>query len=339
MSSEIKVLTPSQIAFVKSYIPEFDPLQWVCSDAGVAGSERRFVRIRERVAELSGSRSFVLIIWNSADHDWDRFLNMEKELRSSISILPKIYQFDAAVGLILEEDLGATTVKAFCMNAQNDHQSVLNLYKHILDSTAAWHRLDPKLSTVVMSRSMDVEMFLWETSYFSEHCVTEYFGLQKELDSGWHEERMRLAAAAAGLPQVCMHRDFQSENILVTDGKVRFIDFQGARLGPAEYDIASLLFDPYIDCFSGREILDFYEYYCNVNPGTNRSVETFRLCALQRIMQALGAYANLSIHKGKEWYQAYIPVALGRLQGVLIDDKRFIAILRVVERCILSLEK
>ena len=54
-----------------------------------------------------------------------------------------------------------------------------------------------------------------------------------------------------GEPQVLLHRDFQAANIKIHHGACHWIDFQGMRLGAAGYDIASLLYDPYVE-YTGK---------------------------------------------------------------------------------------
>ena len=62
------------------------------------------------------------------------------------------------------------------------------------------------------------------------------------------------------LPRVLVHRDFQSQNIIVRNGQAHLIDFQGMRPGLAEYDLASLLYDPYVT-LSADERTQLLEYY------------------------------------------------------------------------------
>jgi aminoglycoside/choline kinase family phosphotransferase len=143
---------------------------------------------------------------------------------------------------------------------------------------------------------------------------------------------MRIAREASALPKVCIHRDFQSENILMCGNEVRFVDFQGARLGPAGYDAASLLFDPYVPQLDDSASTRLFEYYLSKTV-TGISEEAFYVCAVQRLMQALGAYGNLSIHKGKERYRRYIPIAVERCISIAEKLPRFPQLLRILEVC------
>src|SRR2546423_10254052 len=71
----------------------------------------------------------------------------------------------------------------------------------------------------------------------------------------------RMAERLAGRPRLLVHRDFQSQNIIMRNGQAHLIDFQGMRPGLAEYDLASLLFDPYVNFSRAEceELLTDYE--------------------------------------------------------------------------------
>ncbi|MBN2188351.1 MAG: phosphotransferase, partial [Chitinispirillaceae bacterium] len=175
--------------------------------------------------------------------------------------------------------------------------------------------------------------FLWESDYFARHCAADFCGRGKALDRAWESERRALGAAAATLPQTFIHRDFQSENILLTGSGVRFVDFQGARLGPPAYDAASLLYDPYVGFLGARLAARLFEYYRSLALRVKSGQHDFDVCAAQRLMQACGAYGNLSMCKGKNKYRQFMPVALDRLNSVLERLPEYPAIKKVVECC------
>jgi aminoglycoside/choline kinase family phosphotransferase len=135
------------------------------------------------------------------------------------------------------------------------------------------------------------------------------------------EPFQRLASGLASKPRQLVHRDFQSQNILVRNGSAVFIDFQGMRPGLAQYDLASLLCDPYVT-ISAEERSYLLEYYRNILEESGAPVDgdfdrVFWQCAVQRLMQALGAYGFLSIHRGKPTFRAHVAPALIRLREAL----------------------
>jgi aminoglycoside/choline kinase family phosphotransferase len=121
-----------------------------------------------------------------------------------------------------------------------------------------------------------------------------------------------------------MHRDFQSRNIMIRNGTGVIIDFQGGRLGPIQYDLASLLIDPYVDL--PQIVQDQLLAYCLQQIGVTRPVEPHRFrkgyhyCCLTRNLQILGAFGHLSKVKGKTQFDAYIPTAVRGLHQRLNRD-------------------
>ncbi len=328
MTHDPSLLTPAQAGFLLEYLPGYGTGSWSVAPAGHAGSDRQFFRIKSTLTR----DSYILIVWDSADNDWNRFLGIQRDVSARVEFLPRIFAWDSDHGLILEEDLGSTTLKKQCLRPSMTKKKIEALYRTALEALMVWQRLDGKASEIIDSREMDREMFLWESDYFAQHCVRDFFGCDAMLDDNWEKERLMIALSAAALPQVCIHRDFQSENIMLHKGRIRFVDFQGARLGPAEYDVASFLYDPYIPLLTIEMAGRLFEYYSSIAPH-NVSPRSFRICAIQRLMQALGAYGKLSIHKGKDWYRAYVPVALQRLAGVIGQGRDFPVLRGIVREC------
>src|SRR5207248_5844344 len=109
-----------------------------------------------------------------------------------------------------------------------------------------------------------------------------------------------VAQGLGQLPRLLVHRDFQSQNIMMRNGRAHLIDFQGMRPGLAQYDLASLLYDPYVD-LNEAERDELLEHYYGEQPSTD-FLETLRLCAMQRLMQALGAYGFLGLVKAYQHF-------------------------------------
>jgi len=124
-----------------------------------------------------------------------------------------------------------------------------------------------------------------------------------------------------------VHRDFQSQNIIMRNGQAYLIDFQGMRPGLAEYDVASLLYDPYVD-LGETERAELLAYYRGRQLENGITIDngfdfTLRLCAMQRLMQALGAYGFLGLVKGNKHFLQFIPNALRSLRAVVTKIDNF----------------
>jgi aminoglycoside/choline kinase family phosphotransferase len=160
-------------------------------------------------------------------------------------------------------------------------------------------------------------LYLWEQNYFFENCLGRYFKIEPAKIEKlaalpvFHD----IAEKLAELPRVLVHRDFQSQNILLRNGQAYLIDFQGMRPGLAQYDLASLLYDPYIG-LTRAEHDELLEHYCREKPSPD-FLETLQLCAMQRLMQALGAYGFLGLVKEYKHFLQHIPAAVQSLREVV----------------------
>jgi aminoglycoside/choline kinase family phosphotransferase len=159
-----------------------------------------------------------------------------------------------------------------------------------------------------------------ESGYFVRELLGRRLGLP--VPPGLDDELDALAALAAAAGTPCLlHRDFQSQNLKIHLGRICVIDFQGARLGPPQYDVASLLLDPYVALPAPlrAELLEHYLGQFTARTGTARAdfIEHYPLIAAHRLMQALGAYAFLGLQRGKPAFLAHIPAALRLLAETL----------------------
>ncbi len=122
-----------------------------------------------------------------------------------------------------------------------------------------------------------------------------------------------------------LHRDFQCRNLMVHHNSVRFIDFQGGRLGPLAYDLASLLLDPYAGLpLSVQDhltvvYLEALQQEIPYNPDQFRREYVF--LALQRNLQILGAFAFLSQVRQKPFFAQFLRPALVSLSGLLAKSE------------------
>src|SRR5205823_5337763 len=187
----------------------------------------------------------------------------------------------------------------------------------------------PETATQTIRKNLpaefDAALYRWEQNYFFENCLGRLFGVAEGtlaklagLDS-----LGQIAEQLAERPRVLVHRDFQSQNIIIRNGQAHLIDFQGMRPGLAEYDLASLLFDPYVT-FSRAECEELLADYESKRAAAGNAVasdsrDVFRLCGIQRLMQALGAYGFLGLVKGNKAFLDYIPAALDSLHGLVSE--------------------
>src|SRR5213595_3580314 len=292
------------------------------------GSDRRFYRI-----QCSADQTLILVKYNLEREENRHYVQIAQFLTKNGIRVPEIYFRDPAEGLIWIEDLGERDLYSY------QHESWLvrrAFYESALEQIVKLHSL-PESVCLEMKEHLPAEfnaaLYRWEQKYFFQNCLGRYFSIsesrRKELAA--LPVLREIAKHLASLPRVLVHRDFQSQNIIIQNRQAKLIDFQGMRPGLAEYDLASLLFDPYVD-LSGAERSELISYYRQKQTDNGRTIDqqldnTLQLGAMQRLMQALGAYGFLGLVRGHEHFLRYVPRAMRSLRDVVakIEDLKPLA--------------
>ncbi len=318
--------------------------KWDLSSAFISslveqGSDRHFYRLAEQ------GKSAVLMCSPKTDLDFDRYIKIGSFLNRVSHHIPAIYAYSYEELAVLMEDLGNKTVYDIVNLDKAPLDLVRSYYKEIAVSLAEFQVKATRAAEVenFVVRDFDYEYLRWETSYFKENFLENLAGLPKVVTESLDKEFHALAEAVFAQPRIFMHRDFQSQNILIHNGKVRFVDFQGARKGPLAYDIMSLLRDPYIKVIDEEMrdgLLRAYLDRFNELSGMAIPEEQFSIYAitagLQRNMQALGAYGFLSLKKRKMKYLKYVPHCLLNLrEGIkaLMESSAAVKMTNLEEIC------
>jgi aminoglycoside/choline kinase family phosphotransferase len=296
------------------HFPRFDVDGIKITPIEKGGSDRKFYRVR-----CSSEQSLILVKYNRDREENRHYVEIAQFLEEHEIRAPRIYYHDADEGLIWVEDLGESDLFSYRSESWMVRRA---FYESALDEVRKLHQL-PESVCIEMRQHLPAEfnaaLYLWEQSYFFENCLGRYFKIDQPAIENLAASPVlqRIAEDLAKRPRVLVHRDFQSQNVLVRNGQAHLIDFQGMRPGLAQYDLASLLYDPYVDltCAERNELLD---HYCNQKPDRD-FLTTLRLCAMQRLMQALGAYGFLGLVKGHEHFLQHIPKAVNSLREVVAE--------------------
>ena len=300
------------------HFPRFEQAKVTLIEKG--GSDRKFYRVRS-----SPEHSLILVKYNLEREENRHYVQIDEFLVAHGMRAPKVYFHDEREGLIWIEDLGEADLRGF----RNESWLVRRpLYESALEQIAILHTLPERAADEIqkaLQPEFDASLYLWEQHYFFEHCLGRHFAVpEKELAELAALPVLRdIARRLASLPRILAHRDFQSQNIMLRNGHAYLIDFQGMRRGLAEYDLASLLYDPYVVVTAGERAELFRGYRamrerCG-EPLHRESEEVLRLCAMQRLMQALGAYGYLGLVKGNRVFLENIPSALGSLREIVAE--------------------
>ena len=267
------------------------------------GSARRFVRLKAK------GKSLILILPQEGDfglREARAYAEFSAFLRRYGVPAPEVLAHEEETGLLLVEDLG--DLRLFDLPPEKRkgfYPEAIRILARLRELAAGFPR-----EFVLEGLYYDAEtMWEKEARYFLEAFLTRYLGIDdlREFEAPLRALWARLQGLARA--EAVLHRDFQSKNLMVKGGRLYVIDFQGLRLGPSAYDLASLLIDPYV-ALSPEEREGLLSLAEGLIPLEREAV---RGLSLFRNLQALGAFAKLTL-AGKTWFAAYIPQALRTLK-------------------------
>jgi aminoglycoside/choline kinase family phosphotransferase len=292
---------------------------------GSDGSKRFFWRIKSDTSGLS-----IIVMANPPKDPTARRENVAYQmignhLRKKGVPVPEIYQYDLHHGWFIMEDLGTSSLQHLISSNKKPIPLYEQVLEHLLrlqiegvkDFDPSWCYQTQRYDHMVMRR--------YESDYFRDAFLFRYLGLKRkwpELEGSFNH-LAEMASRAEG--NFFIHRDFQSRNILVSKGRIGIIDWQGGRLGPLEYDLASLLIDPYVRIPHTVKDKIFQRFIILLREHSIELVDAFRrhypYVAIQRNLQILGAFSHLTKTLNKTYFKHYIPIALEGLKKRLMDVK------------------
>jgi aminoglycoside/choline kinase family phosphotransferase len=278
------------------------------------GSDRKFFR-------LFGSPTVVLLSHldppGGEVNENDSYFLIGRHLKSKGVPVPEIYEYSREEGWMLLEDLGDISLETALKNRGKD-ELLRYWYGQVLQvlvtmQVGGAEGFDPAwcFDTPKVDRAFLLER---ECRYFVWAFLNNYLRLGVNFEDLLPDfNRLLSKAIPSGAPYF-LHRDFQSRNLFIKDGRIRVVDFQGGRLGPLGYDLAALLIDPYM-ALEARWEPEFFSQYLEllkerVPVDPQEFQEAYHHLALCRNLQVLGAYGFLTKAKGKEQFARSIPAAV-----------------------------
>jgi aminoglycoside/choline kinase family phosphotransferase/choline kinase len=282
---------------------------------GRGGSDRDYYRVT-----IPGRDPLIFMRYGRLREENNFYAAIAGFLREIGVSVPAILGHAPDRGLLVMEDLGVEDLFSF---RDGPWEIRRPLYEKTLEMVLKLHAFSPERfpsADVPLMPGFGPELYKWERDYFREHCVRRICriecsaGEEKALEAELMALARRLDSTAATL----VHRDLQSQNVMIRGGEPFLIDFQGMRFGSPFYDLGSLLYDPYIDLREEERsaLLRYYFERSRWASGWDEFRELFLLASAQRLMQALGAYGFLGLEQGKPHFLVYIPTALDRLIDV-----------------------
>lgn len=266
-------------------------------------SFRRYFRVRG----AGGAR--ILMDAPPEHEDCGRFVMIAERLRTAGVHAPEVIARDLEFGYLLLEDLGDETYLA----AIADEDRIEGLYADAIDAIVRLQGIDCDGSMVpdFDAAALQKELHLFPEWLLERHLGTTPPRWLADIDAA-------LIESALTQPQVFVHRDFHSRNLMVVDrDNPGVLDFQDAVRGPVTYDLMSLLKDAYVE-WPEERVTRWIEHYRAA--AAHAGIETgdagefrrwFDLIGLQRQLKVAGIFARLAHRDGKRRYLADVPRVLG----------------------------
>lgn len=307
-----------------------DSVQRIPGDA----STRRYYRVSAR-----DGQTYILMRMESFATEGMNlpFIGVQKHMHGAKIDVPQILDVDPERGYMLLEDLGDVTLlrhlQEVCSADVERHH-----YERVIDSLVDMHyRCTPRFQPPTVPGldafrlSFDHEKLMWEMNFTLEHFYQTY--LKREIKASdlkiINDKLSGICQTLAEQPTVFTHRDFHSRNVMVLGDRFSMIDFQDARMGPAQYDLASLLKDSYYQLEEAQvdRLIDYYIVRWEGVSGERLDRGHFRyifdLMHVQRNYKAIGSFASFLNRRGNATYLKYIGNTFENIRRTLLKYPEF----------------
>ena len=273
-------------------------------------SFRRYFRF------ISSDKQFIAVDSPPEKENNEAFINVTHLLGAEGLPVPHIHYSSLDFGYFLLSDLGDDLL----LNVLNE-TNANELYGKALDALKIIQQT-PAINLPLYSEPL----LLQEMELFREWFLTKHLSIQLTEDENQIVKNcfMNLTKNALVQPQVFVHRDFHSRNLLRIEGKhPGIIDYQDAVLGPITYDLVSLLRDCYI-AWPAKKVTElatqfYHQSVTNdaaININEEQFLKWFDLMGIQRHLKAIGIFSRLNHRDGKPNYLKDIPRTLNYIRSV-----------------------
>jgi aminoglycoside/choline kinase family phosphotransferase len=287
--------------------------------------------LRDNVQQLTpdaSTREYFRIDWNgesaiacvypepfiASEHS---YLDVTNLFASNGLPVARIYAYDEARGVIVQEDLGDTILRDVLLVSDADTREKLideciRLIARIQSATASAYAAN----SIASRLKFDIEKLVWELEFFRQHYFTTLrkTTLSVAQNEALDGEFLELCRDLEDQATVLCHRDFHAANLMIdAHEKLRIIDHQDARIGSPAYDLVSLLLDrvttlPTTEWLASKRLLLLQE---RSKLGLDAISEDefayeFRLQTVQRCLKAVGTFSYQSVNRGKTYFLPFI---------------------------------
>ena len=288
-----------------------------CEPLGANGSNRLYYRMKGATQGCIGA-------YNPDKRENKAFCYYSKEFTQLGLPVPELYAEGEDGEIYLQQDLGDHTLYEKLQQDKSFGEELVKLYQQVLSDLVRFQIGGKNLdfSYAYPRGAFDHQSMQWDLNYFKYYFLkTSSVGFDEQLLEDDFQTLIQYL-----LEENCsyfMYRDFQARNIMLIDGKPIYIDYQGARKGAAQYDVASLLYSAKSEIPEERrtELLNYYieQLSAKVDIDIDKFREHFYGYVLIRILQAMGAYGFRGYFERKEYFLQSVPLAKNNLRNLLIN--------------------
>jgi len=290
------------------------------------GSDRSFTRL------VHGARTVMLIRYDSVREENTRYAGHARFLAGKGIPVPRVLADIPDIGTTVVEDVGDESLQK---HAREVNMTRLEeLYRGVIDAIVTLHGVrseDLHQAGVQLEPAFTPALYRWEHDVFDEHFLARSTGIGKSTILGVRKELATVAQRLGRAPRVLIHRDLQSSNVLLRKARPVLIDFQGMRMGPAAYNLASLLCDPYMMLPGSLQARLLQDYVSKSGTGAAVS-RLFPYAAVQRLAQAIGAFGRFEIQAETAHFGRYIGPAFVMMRRALDELEGFEALRKLADR-------
>jgi aminoglycoside/choline kinase family phosphotransferase len=306
--------------------------------ASVDASFRRYFRLEK------GGRSLIVMDAPPEKEDSVPFIRVAGFLESMGLNAPRVLEADLERGFLLLNDLGSTQYLA---RLREEPTVADRLYDDALDALSRMQLRGAAFQAQLPP--YDEELLRFELSLFHDWLCGTHLGIEFDdaAEGEWQRLCDLLVSNALDQPQVFVHRDYHSRNLMVmAENNPGILDFQDAVEGPLTYDLVSLLKDCYIKWPEKRIREWAHTYFGRIDTPVRGSMgeadfmRHFELMGVQRHLKAAGIFARLNHRDGKPGYLLDVPRTLSYIVDLAPRYPELDFLLRLIKgRCLPALEK
>lgn len=289
-----------------------------------------------RVSYGHGHSEVIMALATSHSAEERNFLRIGQFMESRGLPVPRTYAYDSDYGMIALEDLGDELLESLVSHSTEDQlremytkavDLLIELRLRTRDESSACESFNPPF---------DDKKFTEELRFFVIHFLKGFLktDISASGEAALNALFERIIAPLCRQPRIFCHRDFHSRNLMWHNAGLVMIDFQDARMGPAQYDLASLLRDSYVTLPQPLvdELIDRYQWGLDMDHTSgSQFCYLFDVMSLQRNLKALGTFGYQISARGADRYRSSIPRTASYISRAIRLHGEFASFVSLVE--------